>query len=167
MLLPNLLLYHPAQQNSQTVFCGILLMLYYSTIRSIEQVDLLLALCNRMPLMVILFVAGGVLMDLNTVGKRIRVARLAKGWTQEELAEKAGISPTHVSVIERAGNSVKLETFVSICCALGVSADDVLQDLVPSSVSAQTAELEKILRGQPQEVQRTVLRVVRALIESE
>lgn len=106
-------------------------------------------------------------MDMGTVGKRIRAARLTKGWTQEELAEKAGISPTHVSVIERAGNSVKPETFVSICCALGVSADDVLQDLVPPSVSVQTSELEKILRGQPQEVQRTALRVVRAVIESE
>lgn len=106
-------------------------------------------------------------MDMGTVGKRIRAARLTKGWTQEELAEKAGISPTHVSVIERAGNSVKLETFVSICCALGVSADDVLRDLVPPSVSVQTSELEKILRGQPQEVQRTALRVVRAVIESE
>ena len=104
---------------------------------------------------------------MNTVGKRIRAARTAKGWTQEELAEKAGISPTHVSVIERAGNSVKLETFVSICCALGVSADDVLQDLVPPSVSAQTSELEKILRSQPQDVQRTALRVVRAVIGSE
>lgn len=106
-------------------------------------------------------------MDMGTVGKRIRAARLEKGWTQEELAENAGISPTHVSVIERAGNSVKLETFVSICCALGVSADDVLQDLVPSSVSAQTSELEKILRGQSQEVQRTALRAVRAVIGSE
>lgn len=106
-------------------------------------------------------------MDMNTVGRRIRAARTAKGWTQEELAEKAGISPTHVSVIERAGNSVKLETFVSICCALDVSADDILQDLVPSSVHAQVSELDGILHNQPREIQRTVLRVVRAVIAQE
>ena len=106
-------------------------------------------------------------MDMTIVGGRIRAARTAKGWTQEELAEKAGISPTHVSVIERAGNSVKLETFVSICCALGVSADDILQDLVPSSVNAQVSELDSILHDQPREVQRTALRVVRAVVAQE
>lgn len=106
-------------------------------------------------------------MDMNTVGRRIRSARIDKGWTQEELAEKAGISPTHVSVIERAGNSVKLETFVSICCALGISADDILQDLVPVSVNTQVSELESILHDQPREVKRIALRVVRAVIAQE
>lgn len=106
-------------------------------------------------------------MDMTIVGGRIRAARTAKRWTQEELAEKAGISPTHVSVIERAGNSVKLETFVSICCALGMSADDILQDLVPASVHAQVSELDDILHNQPREVQRTALRVVRAVIAQE
>lgn len=106
-------------------------------------------------------------MDMSTVGRRIRAARIAKGWTQEELAEKAGISPTHVSVIERAGNSVKLETFVSICCSLGISADDILQDMVPASVNAQVSELESILRDQPKEIQRIVLRVARAVIAQE
>lgn len=103
-------------------------------------------------------------MDMKTLGKRIRAARLRKGWTQEELAEKAGLSPTHVSVIERAGNSVKLETFVSICCALGVSADDVLQDLVPASVDAQTSELSELLRSQPRDTQLRILRAVKAAI---
>ena len=106
-------------------------------------------------------------MNMIEVGKRIRAARTGKGLTQEELAEKAGLSPTHVSVLERGGNSVKLETFISICCALDLSADDILGDLVPMSIMASASELESLLQSQPPDVQRTALRVVRAVIEVE
>ena len=104
-------------------------------------------------------------MNMKEVGKRIRLARTEKGLTQEELAEHAGISPTHVSVLERGGNSIKLETFISICHSLDMSADDILGDLVPPSVKATASELDNLLQGQPFEVQRTALRVVRAVIQ--
>lgn len=106
-------------------------------------------------------------MDIREVGKRIRAARVEKGLTQEELAERAGISPTHVSVLERGGNSIKLETFISMCCALDMSADDILQDLVPVSAIKQASDLTDLLQGQPTEVQRTALRIIRALINKD
>ena len=40
-------------------------------------------------------------MDLKAVGQRIKMAREAKGLTQEDLAAMVELSPTHVSVIER------------------------------------------------------------------
>ena len=103
-------------------------------------------------------------MDMKELGKRIRAARVEKGLTQEELAERAEISPTHVSVLERGGNSIKLETFIKMCCALDMSADDILRDLVPVSCMKQASDLTDILHDQPQDVQRTALRIVRALI---
>lgn len=60
-------------------------------------------------------------MDLKAVGQRIKMAREAKGLTQEDLAAMVELSPTHVSVIERGLKAAKLDTFVAIANALEVS----------------------------------------------
>ena len=65
-------------------------------------------------------------MDLKAVGQRIKMAREAKGLTQEDLAAMVELSPTHVSVIERGLKAAKLDTFVAIANALEVSADSLL-----------------------------------------
>lgn len=52
-------------------------------------------------------------MDLKAIGVRIKEAREAKGFTQEQLAEIVGLSPTHMSVIERGVKAPKLETFIT------------------------------------------------------
>jgi len=35
------------------------------------------------------------------LGRAIRLARVKKGWTQDELARKLGVSTTYVSLLER------------------------------------------------------------------
>ena len=45
------------------------------------------------------------MVDYADIGKRIRACRLAKGMTQEQLANAVGIVVTHISHIE-TGNSV-------------------------------------------------------------
>lgn len=104
-------------------------------------------------------------MDMQSVGRKIREIRLSQGLTQEQLAEKAEISPTHVSVIERGLKSPQLDTFVSICNALDASADDVLSGVLIASTSKAVSELNNILHGQPIPVQQTVLRVAKAIID--
>ncbi len=52
------------------------------------------------------------------VGKTVRQLRLAKGWTQEELAERAGLHPTYVGGIERGERNVGLDNLVGIARAL-------------------------------------------------
>ena len=72
-------------------------------------------------------------MDLTLLGNRIRVARERKGITQEDLAERVNISPSHVSVIERGVKASRVDTLVRIANELDVSADYLLQDLVKCS----------------------------------
>ena len=62
------------------------------------------------------------------LGNRIREARERKHLTQEYLSELVDISPTHMSVIERGVKGMKLSTFIKVANALGVSADELLQD---------------------------------------
>lgn len=76
-------------------------------------------------------------MDLTLLGNRIRVAREKKGITQETLAERINISPSHISVIERGVKTVRIDTVVRIANELDVSADYLLQDLVKRSRESQ------------------------------
>ncbi len=60
-------------------------------------------------------------MDRETIGTQVRQIRLARGLTQRELAERAGVSePTVISRIERGGQVPRLDTAARIAHALGV-----------------------------------------------
>ena len=55
------------------------------------------------------------------LGRRIRALRETLALTQEELAEKAAISVSYLSMIERAQRTPHLETLVSLSAALGIT----------------------------------------------
>lgn len=57
-------------------------------------------------------------LDYSKIGMRIRQVRKAKGWSQDVLAKKCGISMSFLGHIERGTRIMSLETFVSICGAL-------------------------------------------------
>lgn len=59
------------------------------------------------------------------IGKRIRSKRIAQGFTQEQIAEAAKISPSYYGHIERGTRKMSLKTFFQIAEALGCSADEL------------------------------------------
>lgn len=58
--------------------------------------------------------------DRKRFGKRVRTLRLAKGWTQEELANQSGLHPTYVGGIERGERNVGLNNILKLARALGL-----------------------------------------------
>lgn len=64
--------------------------------------------------------------DYVKTGMRIRQARRQKGWSQEELAARCGISLSFMGNLERGSRSMSLETFVKLCKALDICADELL-----------------------------------------
>ena len=104
-------------------------------------------------------------MDYSAVAKRVAEARKAKHLTQEELAAKVDISPTHISVLERGVKLPHLDTFIAIANALDVSADYLLQDLVAKSVVSQTNSLTSRISKQPVDIQRKINRALIAFLE--
>lgn len=104
-------------------------------------------------------------MDLSAVAKRVYEARKAKNLTQEELAAKADISATHISVLERGVKLPNLDTFIAIANALDVSADYLLQDVVKRSIPVQYSELSELLENQPVDVQKRINRALKAFLE--
>lgn len=65
-------------------------------------------------------------LDYGKMGMRIRQVRKAKGWSQNELAEKCGISMSFLGHIERGSRIMSMETFANICTALDAGADELL-----------------------------------------
>ncbi len=59
-------------------------------------------------------------------GENVRQAREAKGMSQEDLADAAGLHRTHISLIERAGRVVRLNTLEDLCRALEAQPEDLL-----------------------------------------
>lgn len=60
------------------------------------------------------------------VGKRVRQLRLRRNLTQEQLAERAGISTSFLGHIERGSRKLSLETFYRLIRALDCSANALL-----------------------------------------
>ena len=71
-------------------------------------------------------------MDKICIGNRLKDVRKNKGFTQEQLAEKADISVTFLGEIERNKKLPGLDTFARLIIALDTSADYVMRDTLPS-----------------------------------
>lgn len=81
-------------------------------------------------------------LDYKAIGKRIKIARIQAELSQEALAEKADLSPTHMSNIENANTKLSLPMLISIANALSVSADTLLCDSVIHSKEIFAQEIQ-------------------------
>ena len=71
-------------------------------------------------------------MEKTALGQRIRESRIEKGYTQQALANKAGIGLMYLGEIERGIKMPSLSVFIKIVDALDISADYVLRDELKS-----------------------------------
>lgn len=85
-------------------------------------------------------------MDYYKIGQQIRRFRKAQNLSQEQLAERIGISVTHMSHIETGNTKLSLPVFIDIANALEVHTDDLLADRA-SDRNTALAELDSILEG--------------------
>lgn len=79
------------------------------------------------------------------VGQRIRTLRQKKGMLQEELARKAGLSPSALSNFEQGRRRTSLDWLRKIGKALGVPMSDLIPESRVRKPLAETAEEEKLL----------------------
>jgi transcriptional regulator with XRE-family HTH domain len=65
---------------------------------------------------------------LNEVlGRNLRDHRVAKGWSQEELADRCDLHRTYIGSVERGERNVTLGTLERIARALGIDPLDLLR----------------------------------------
>jgi len=80
------------------------------------------------------------------LGERLRSYRVAKKLTRKEFAEQCDISERYLADIERGIKVPKLETFIRIANAAGVSADYLLQDCL-TAAKAPSVNISNVLRS--------------------
>ena len=65
---------------------------------------------------------------LRWFGERVRVERLNRKLSQEELAARAGLHRTYVGMIERAEKNITPKNIAKICDALDISIGKFFND---------------------------------------
>jgi transcriptional regulator with XRE-family HTH domain len=75
-----------------------------------------------------------VAIEAEIFGKRVRQLRLAAGWTQEQLAEAAGITTTYTSDLERGTKVPSLTIVLQISRAFRIPVAELLRDFTTEAV---------------------------------
>lgn len=101
-------------------------------------------------------------LDYKAIGKRIKIARIKADLTQERLAEKIELSPTHMSNIETGTTRVSLTTIVSLANALSVTVDDLLCDNVIKSKVQFEKDISSILA----DCDEYEIRIIKDMVQS-
>ena len=104
------------------------------------------------------------------IGNRIRMIRIDKGYSMEELAEKADINTTHLGRIERGETVPKIDSIEKLVNALGITFEELFRYIQPAAGSggendtALALLINRLNRLKPAE-QKEVLNLFEALFK--
>ncbi len=101
------------------------------------------------------------------IGKRIKQCREAIGLTQEQFAEKTGLTPNYISTLERGASFPRCEKLITVINALETSADAIFCDVLLHPTNYQMSRLSQDLAALPQESQKRILQMVELMIQQE
>lgn len=62
------------------------------------------------------------------LAKNIRELRQEKGWSQDELAARSGLHRTYIGTVERAEQSITVDSMEKLAAALNVKVARLLED---------------------------------------
>ena len=102
--------------------------------------------------------------DLRKIGNRLYEARKRKGMTQAQVAEAAELSDRNYADIERGNVNMRIETMISICNALNITADELL--LQKESEEITFEEIEKLISSCREKEKRTAYKLLKIYIQS-
>jgi transcriptional regulator with XRE-family HTH domain len=105
-------------------------------------------------------------MDSENLGKRIREARMEKHYTQQQLAELAGIGQMYLGELERGTKMPSLKSFIRIIETLDVSADYVLRDELSSGEHYIYDEITQKLKGLSPQQRKAASEILDAYIRN-
>jgi len=99
------------------------------------------------------------------LGTRIKALRKQRGWSQETLAERVGISTQYVSNIERGKENPTLDLLLRLAEGLRVSPADLFNFEVEGlDRKGLRAEIRNVIETRDVERLRVVLKVLRAVL---
>lgn len=96
------------------------------------------------------------------LGVNLQKARADRNMTREQLAEKAGISPTFLANLECGNKMMSVMTLMHLADALSVSVDTLIRG---DSSDTQVKNIEVLLRDQPADMIRYIEKQTHLSIE--
>ena len=104
------------------------------------------------------------MIDYKLIGERIKNARLKKSFTQEDLAEKLGISTAFLSRIERGNSQINLKRLVELCTILDINPGYIINGTDKNSKSYLNKEFEKLIENCPKDKLRMLYDIIKVII---
>ncbi|MGN0563749.1 MAG: helix-turn-helix domain-containing protein [Candidatus Heritagella sp.] len=101
------------------------------------------------------------------IGKRMKQCRERLGLTQDELAEKTGLTPNYISTVERGASFPRCEKLITLLNGLETNADAVFCDVLEYSTEYEASQLSKELASLPRNAQKRILQMVELMIQQE
>lgn len=104
-------------------------------------------------------------MVFQQIGQRIRQERTRQRFTQEQLAEMAGVNESYIGQIERGAKNPSLESIIKIANALGVSLDYILRDVTEVRENKLLDELVSVAGGRNPDEIRLLLNINKLVVD--
>lgn len=106
-------------------------------------------------------------LDYTVIGQRLKEARLAKNYTQEELAEQIDISVAFLSRVERGNSHINLKRLNQLCGLLDVTEGYVLNGASSNSKNYLDKEFAELLRHCSPDKQKLIYNIAKTIAESD
>ena len=106
-------------------------------------------------------------MDFVKQGKEMRRIRMSLGYTQDQVAERAGISGAHYRKVESGNGCPSVSTLLKICDALETTADVILYPSRAPTYSARLRMYYEELQGCSEKTQKAILDMTEMLMKME
>lgn len=91
------------------------------------------------------------------IDKRIKQCRERLGLTQEDFADKTGLTVNYVSTVERGASFTRCEKRIVLLNGLEVSSDAIFCDVLEHSTDYKAAQLSEELSSLKPEAQKRIL----------
>ena len=99
------------------------------------------------------------------IGKRIKEQREALGLTQEQFAEKIGVTTNYISTVERGASFPRCEKLILLLNGLETSADAIFCDVLDHSSEYRTSYLSAQLEKLADDDKKRILEMVELMVK--
>ena len=103
-------------------------------------------------------------LDYSIIGQRLKKARIEKGYTQEQLAEKIDVSVAFLSRVERGNAKINLNRLNQLCDLLDISEGDILTGSGSTSNYYLNEEFSILLKNCPPDKLKLIYNIAKIII---
>ena len=103
-------------------------------------------------------------LDYSIIGERLKKARISKGLTQEQLAEKLDVSVAFLSRAERGNVKINLPRITQICDILDISISTIITGTAFNSKDYLTEDFSNLLKNCPPEKFKLIYDIAKIIV---